>query len=50
VMMIDQERVQQDAEFKWLTRRVYLTFSYKFGKVEFSGKKSSGGEGGGYDM
>jgi outer membrane receptor protein involved in Fe transport len=49
-MMIDQERVQQDAEFKWLTRRVYLTFSYKFGKVEFSGKKSSGGEGGGYDM
>jgi outer membrane receptor protein involved in Fe transport len=45
-MQIDQENIRQYSEFKWLTRRYYLTFTYKFGKLEMTNKRSSGGEGG----
>lgn len=48
-LKVDQPTVQQDVEFKWLTRRYFLTFSYKFGKLEISNKKQSGGDGG-FDM
>ncbi len=46
---LDQPTVEQDMTYKWLTRRYYLTFSYKFGKLEITNKKSSSGEGG-FDM
>lgn len=49
-MKIDQPTVQQSFEFKWLTRRYFLTFSYKFGKLEMSNKKSGGGGEGGGDF
>lgn len=45
-MKIDQPTIQQTFEFKWLTRRYFLTFSYKFGKLEMSNKKPGSGEGG----
>ena len=45
-LKVDQPNVQQDVEFKWLTRRYFVTFSYKFGKLEISNKKQSGGDGG----
>jgi len=46
VMKIDQVGITQESEFKWLTRRYYLTFSYKFGKLEISNKRPAGGDGG----
>ena len=46
---LDQPAVEQDMTYKWLTRRYYVTFSYKFGKLEISNKKSSSGDGG-FDM
>lgn len=46
---LDQASVFQESEFKWLTRRLYVTVSYKFGKLEIS-KKSSGGGGDGGDF
>ncbi len=47
-MEIDRAAVYQTSEFKWLTRRFYLSASYKFGKLEISNKsRTSGGEGGG---
>ena len=48
-MDLDQPTVQQTSSFKWLTRRYFVTFSYKFGKLEISNKKQGGGEGG-FDM
>lgn len=47
---VDQSYVSQYSEFKWLTRRYYLTLSYKFGKLEISNKKKSSGSGGGEDI
>lgn len=49
-MTLDQPGIDQSMEFKWLTRRLYLTFSYKFGKIEMSPKKSNGGGEGGGDF
>ena len=47
-MEIDRESVYQTSEFKWLTRRVYVSASYKFGKLEINNKsRFLGGEGGG---
>ena len=43
---LDQPTVRQQMEYKWLTRRYYVTFSYKFGKLEMNNKKSTNGEGG----
>ncbi len=45
---VDRPGVYQVGEFKWLTRRVYVSASYKFGKLEISNKaKQSGTDGGG---
>ena len=45
---VDRPGVNQVGEFKWLTRRVYVSASYKFGKLEISNKaKQSGSDGGG---
>jgi outer membrane cobalamin receptor len=46
-MQVDRPGVSQTAEFKWLTRRLYFSASYKFGKLEMSNKsKLPGAEGG----
>lgn len=46
-MQVNRPDVQQTAEFKWLTRRLYVSASYKFGKLEISNKsKLPGAEGG----
>ncbi len=37
---ISQEDAIQTAEYKWLTRRFYLTVNYKFGKTDMSKMKS----------
>lgn len=47
---IEREMVNQTVDFKWLSRRYFLTFSYKFGKLEINNRKQSGGEGGGGEM
>jgi len=39
----------QESEYKWLTRRVYLTVSYKFGRMDGKKEDRKGGEGGGGD-
>jgi outer membrane receptor protein involved in Fe transport len=45
---VDRPGVYQMGEFKWLTRRVYVSASYKFGKLEISNKaKQSSSDGGG---
>ncbi len=50
-----QGNVRQLGEYKWLTRRFYLTVTYKFGKLELQkregkGREESGGGGGGMDF
>lgn len=40
---VDRPGVYQVGEFKWLTRRVYVSASYKFGKLEISNKIKQGG-------
>ena len=46
-MQVNRPGVEQTAEFKWLTRRFYVSASYKFGKLEISNKsKLPGTEGG----
>jgi outer membrane receptor protein involved in Fe transport len=46
-MELTRAGIYQSSEFKWLTRRIYLTLSYKFGKLEISNKnKMPGTEGG----
>ncbi len=44
---VDRPGIVQTGEFKWLTRRVYVSASYKFGKLEISKAKQSTGDGGG---
>jgi hypothetical protein len=46
---VSQPNIIQISEFKWLTKRYYLTVSYKFGKLEMSTKKNTN-EGGGGDF
>jgi outer membrane receptor protein involved in Fe transport len=36
---IEQPSIVQTSDFKWLTRRFYLTISYKFGKLEVFNKR-----------
>jgi len=36
-----RDNFQQIAYYKWMSRRVFLTFSYKFGKIEFKNKSTS---------
>jgi outer membrane receptor protein involved in Fe transport len=46
--IVDRPGVYQSSEFKWLTRRIYVSVSYKFGKLEISNKaKQAASEGGG---
>jgi outer membrane receptor protein involved in Fe transport len=47
---VDQPSIYQHSEFKWLTRKYFLTFTYKFGKLEMSNKRPGGGGDGGFDM
>jgi hypothetical protein len=42
----DRDDIIQESEFKWLTRRISLTVSYKFGKYEMKVKSPQGGGGG----
>ena len=45
-MEVNQLNIYQVSEFKWLTRRIYLTIAYKFGKLEMGNKsKVPGSEG-----
>ena len=48
--IVDRPGVYQAGEFKWLTRRVYLSASYKFGKLEVSSKGKIGGADSGQDL
>lgn len=42
---------RQTGEYKWQSRRLYLTVAYKFGKLEMTKDRSGfGGEGGGFDF
>ena len=46
-MQVNRPGIEQTAEFKWLTRRFFVSASYKFGKLEISNKsKLPGTEGG----
>ena len=49
-MTVSQPGIDQNGSFKWLTRKVFVTFSYKFGKMEISNKNKGGGGDGGFDM
>lgn len=49
-MQVNQPTIRQDVEFKWLTRKYFITFTYKFGKLEISKKNQGGGGEGGFDM
>ena len=49
-LTVDQPNIYQTANFKWLTRRFYINFTYKFGKLEMSNKSKSNGGGDGFDM
>ena len=49
-LKIDQPSIYQESTFKWLTRRYYITFTYKFGKLEMSKSKGGAGGDGGFDM
>jgi outer membrane receptor protein involved in Fe transport len=40
--IVDRPGVYQTGEFKWLTRRIYVSVSYKFGKLEISNKAKQG--------
>lgn len=51
-MTLEQEGVRQDSDYKWLTRRLYFSVSYRFGNLDAkskSARSSSGGDGGGMD-
>ena len=37
-MDLYREDINQEAYYKWMSRRVFITFRYKFGKVEFQKK------------
>ena len=42
-MALIQEDVRQESEFKWLTRRFFITVSYQFGNIDKSNKIKSFG-------
>ncbi|MFT7345339.1 MAG: hypothetical protein ACI9XP_001934 [Lentimonas sp.] len=51
---LDQEFVSQTGDYKWQTRRLFLTLTYKFGKLEMGRDDEngggSGGDGGGFSF
>lgn len=46
-MEYDRDGIVQTSNFKWLTRRFYVTLTYKFGKMDVKFKGPAGGGGGG---
>ena len=50
ILDLSQESVDQTANYKWLSRRVYFNVVYKFGKVETSKAKMNQESGGGGDF
>ncbi len=48
-LALDQDGVHQESEFKWLTRRFFITASYQFGNLDKKMKVSSPRSGGGDD-
>lgn len=49
---VEQPSISQQSEFKWLTRRLYLTVRYKFGRTDNTERKRGGEQqqGGGFDF
>lgn len=48
-----QPDIRQQGQYKWLTRRFYITITYKFGKLEVgkkAGREGENGGGGGFDF
>jgi outer membrane receptor protein involved in Fe transport len=51
--VVEQPTITQSSEFKWLTRRFYVSLRYKFGRSDFTDRKKPGdqqGGGGGFDF
>lgn len=50
-MSLEQTGISQDSNYKWLTRRLYFSISYRFGNLDAKSKapKSPSGDGGGMD-
>lgn len=51
--VVEQPDITQSSEFKWLTRRFYVTLRYKFGRSDFIDRKKPGDQqngGGGFDF
>ena len=46
---LSQTGVSQTSEFKWRTRRFYLTLSYRWGNLDGKNKLSRKSSGGGMD-
>ena len=46
---LEQTGVRQQSEYKWLTRRVYFSISYKFGNLDDKRKEKKEMKGGGGD-
>lgn len=46
-MTLEQAGVRQDSEFKWLTRRLYFSISYRFGNLDKESKSKGNRSGGG---
>jgi hypothetical protein len=42
-MDLTRENINQVANYKWMSRRVFVTARYKFGKVEIKNSKMSAG-------
>jgi len=49
VIALEQPGVHQESEYKWRTRRLYLTMSYRWGKLDGKTKPSRRNSGGGMD-
>lgn len=48
-LKMEQEGIQQTSEFKWLTRRAYMTITYRFGKFDMKVNQPRNNGGGGED-
>ena len=46
-MDLTRENINQQAYYKWMSRRVFVTARYKFGKVEVKNSNSQGLSGSG---
>jgi len=41
-MDITRDNINQQAYYKWMSRRIFVTARYKFGKVEVKGTDTAG--------